>query len=231
MKSKKSFLINGVIFLFLTIPLFGCAKETVTYDKTIKNFKFEKAAKKVAIGILYFVDSRSPIERLGIEEGVGKNSLTTLVTKLAEEMLLRSDSFSSVSIITNYDLPDFYDEKSIEKFKKKYEVDYVLGGEILEAKIVKVEKSASFKYKASVFLSKGIVPESYDYVAKVKLRGKLISLKDGKVVWEGEGNSNFLKEGMFLKKENVLMAGLHNALGKMLSDMSKIFSLTIKELE
>lgn len=105
------------------------------------------------------------------------------------------------------------------------------GGEILEAKLVKVEKSTSLKYKSNVFFTTGILPEAYYYVAKVRLRGKLVSVKDGKTVWEGEGKSNFLQSDIYMKRENVFIAAIHNSLGEMLSNMSKVFSLQVKELE
>lgn len=211
--------------------LAGCSSETIKYDKDIKTFKFERAVKKTALGILYFVDSRSELEKLGVENGGKKTSLRNSVTKLAEEMLLRSGSFSSVSIITGFDLPDFYEEKSLERFKKNFEIDYIMGGEIIEAKIVKVEKKTSLSYKTNVFLSSGVLPVAYDYVAKVKLRGKLVSVKDGKILWEGEGKSDFIQSGRFLKSENVFIAAIHNSLGEMLSNMSKVFSLSVKEVE
>lgn len=222
-------LITLLCLIFLTV---GCATKTKeSYDRNIKNFKFERAAKKVSIGILYFADGRPELEKLGVESIGQKSSLRNSVTKLAEEMLLRSGIFSSVSIITSFDLPDFYEEKSLERFRKSFEIDYILGGEIVEAKIVKVEKKTSFKYKADVFLSRGTLPESYDYVAKVKLRGKLVSVKDGRILWEGEGKSSFIQGGLFVKRDNVFIAAIHNSLGEMLSNMSKVFSLSVKEVE
>ncbi|GAB4440888.1 MAG: hypothetical protein OHK0040_12290 [bacterium] len=218
--------------LCLFFVLASCAAKTKeSYDRNIKNFKFERAVKKVSIGVLYFADGRSELEKLGVENIGQKSSLRNSVTKLAEEMLLRSGIFSSVSIITSFDLPDFYDEKSLERFRKSFEIDYILGGEIVEAKIVKVEKKTSLKYKTDVFLSSGTLPESYDYVAKVKLRGKLVSVKDGRILWEGEGKSSFIQGGLFVKRDNVFIAAIHNSLGQMLSNMSKVFSLSVKEVE
>jgi len=215
----------------IALLLISCSQPKIKYDSDIKTFKFERSLKKTAIGILYFSDSRPEFERLGVDVVTGKSSLRSSVTKLTEELLLRSGVFSSVSIITGFELPDFYDEKSLERFKKTHDVDYILGGEILEAKLVRVEKSTSIKYKTDVFLSSGALPEAYDYVAKVRLRGKLVSVKDGRTVWEGIGKSDFIQSGRFLKRENVFIAAIHNSLGEMLSNMSKTFAPQVKELE
>lgn len=227
-------LLSRVFCFFLLLTLFtGCSQNNVKieFDKDIKTFKFEKSLNKAAVGILYFSDSRPEFERLGVDEVTGKSSLRSSVTKLSEEMLLRAGVFSSVTIITGFELPDFYDEKSLERFKKSYDVDYLLGGEILEAKLVRMEKKTSLKYKTNVFLSSGTLPDTYYYVAKVKLRGKLVSVKDGRIVWEGTGKSDFMQTKNFHRRENVFIAAIHNALGEMLSNMSKAFAPQIKELE
>ncbi len=230
----KNLLLNRFFGFFLLLMLIaGCSqnKVNIEYDKDIKTFKFEKSLKKASVGIVYFSDSRPEFERLGADEVTGKSSLRSSVTKLSEEMLLRAGVFSSVTIITSFELPDFYDEKSLERYKKSYDVDYLLGGEILEAKLVRMEKKTSLKYKTEVFLSRGTLPETYYYVAKVRLRGKLVSVKDGKIVWEGTGKSDFMQTRDFHRRENVFIAAVHNALGQMLSNMSKSFVPQIKELE
>lgn len=213
------------------LSLLGCSEANIKYDREIKIYKFEKAPKKIALGIVYFSDARSELERLGIEENEENRTIRKSVTKMAEEMLLRYGNFSSVTVISGFELPDFYDQTSLEKFKKIYDIDYILGGEIVEAKLAKVEKKSSLGYKTKVFLSVGIVPNAYDYVAHIKLRGKLISLADGRVVWQGESKSYFLQGAKFYKRENVFIAGIHNALGDLLSKMSKVFSLDVKEIE
>ena len=213
------------------LSLLGCSEANIKYDREIKTYKFEKAPKKIALGVVYFSDSRSELDRLGIDENKENRTIRKSVTKMAEEMLLSHGAFSSVSIISGFELPEFYDPNALEKFKKTYDVDYVLGGEIVEAKLVKVDKRSSLGYKTKVFLSFGIVPTSYYYVARVKLRGKLVSLTDGKVVWQGEGKSYFIQGTKFYKSENVFIASIHNALGEMLSKMSKVFSLDVKEIE
>lgn len=125
---KLKILSSSRFFLVFFAVIVGCSSQNIKYDKVIKTFNFEKSYKKTALAILYFTDARSEVEKLGVETVTGKSSLRNVVTKLSEEMLIRSEIFSSVSIITGFDLPDFYDEKSLENFRKKFGVDYALGG-------------------------------------------------------------------------------------------------------
>lgn len=228
-------LIRKISAILVCMGFFACTapSQYASYDRKVKTLNIETPSKKTSIGILYFSDARTEMEKLGVDFLPEKRSLRLTFTKLAEEMLSKHGGFSSVSIITAYDLPDFHDAKELYKFQKTHEADYILGGEILEAKIVKVEKTPSLRYRLGVFLSRGIAPEPYEYVARVRLRGKLMSVSELKVVWEGETKSYFGQgdRDRYSKKEDIFMGAMHNALGEMLAGMSKSFSLKVKEVQ
>ncbi len=235
MKSKKLLWIN-FLFSLCVFPFFlggcgGTVKEKVVYDRNIKTFKFFLPPKKASLGLLYFSDSRSDFDKLGESFLPKKRSLRDFSTKLAEELLLQNNTFSSVTIIAPFELPDLTNQQEIDKFQKSKDIDYIFAGDILEAKIVKEERKALPKKAFINFFNIGRLPEDFIYVGKARVRGKLYSVNERKVVWQGEGRSNFLPTSRYATPEIIFVGALHNAIGSMLKDMSGIFSIKVKEIE
>ncbi|MCX7991084.1 MAG: hypothetical protein N2999_03475 [Proteobacteria bacterium] len=232
-KLKKSLLISLLPFLLVTI-FHGCSgvdKGKVSYDRDIKNFKFYLPPKKVSLGLLYFSDSRSEFDRLGEDFVSTKKPIREFSTKLAEELLLQNNTFSSITIISPFELPDLTNQQEVEKFLKNKDVDYIFAGDITEAKIIKTSKKGISKKDIGKILNFGSLGEDFVYVGKVKVRGKLYSIAERKIVWQGEGRSNFLPNSRYATTEIILVGALHNAIGYMLNEMTGVFNIKIKELE
>lgn len=231
-KSKRSFLINlFLIIFFFEITCCTSTVEKVKYDRDIIKFKFYLPLKKVSLGLVYFTDSRTDFDRLG-EDLVGKKkSIREFSTKLAQELLTQNNTFSSITFIQPIELPDFSNEQEIQKFLKNKDIDYIFLGDIVLAKVVKVERKKSIKKDLTELLYFGNIGEDFVYVGKAKVRGKLYSISERKVVWQGEGQSNFLPNSKYATTEILLIGALHNAIGYMLKDMTAIFNLKVKEIE
>lgn len=220
---------NKKAFFLLLFTFLGCA--TLDYggkEKAIKSFRLERPLHKISIGILYFKDVRQDYI-ISEEFSIDNFILPKLAVKLTENILKKEWNYATVVAIPMLELPDLNNEKEYKNFKKKYGVDFVLLGEIEEGKIEKIKTRSSNKYKLSVFLNKGFFPQTFKYEARVKLKGKVISLEDKKVIWE-EKSRSILMENKYLTGESLLISATNNAIGKMLQDMSKIFTLNIREI-
>lgn len=233
-KLKKFILIKGLFLIILWSFFFhGCSvgNEKIIYDRDIKTFKFDIPSKKIAIGLLYFTDSRSDFDRLGEDLFSQKKSIRQYATKLAQDILNKYGSFSSVSIIAPYELPNFSNSEELEKFLKNHDIDYIIAGEILEAKVVKEEEKEEVSKKVKNIISYGITGDNFIYVGRARVKGKLFSIVEKKVVWEGEGRSYFKPSSKYATIDINLSAALHNAIGSMLRDMTSVFTLKIKEVQ
>lgn len=202
--------------------------QKIDYEKNIKGYRLERPVKKLSLGIIHYKDNRKNWEVMGKEFGLQKVSVSQMALKITEEILRKEWEYVSITVIPMLELPK---KGSLEYdyLKKQYQVDYIFIGEIEEAMVKRVKTKSSFFYKLINFLNKGFIPETFTYEATVKLNGKLYSFEKSDYVWAGSGNSK-MSEGKDLNKENLLILSLHNAIGKMLQDMSKSFSISIKEI-
>lgn len=233
-KSKKLLLNSFFQFFLFSFFFFGCVgtpKEKIIYDREIEKFKFYLPLKKISLGLLYFSDSRSDFERLGEDLVSKKKSIREFATKLTQELLIQNNTFSSITMIAPFELPDLTNQQEVEKFLKNKDIDYILAGDIQIAKVVKVEKKGLSKKDIAKILSFGISGDDFVYVGKAKVRGKLYSISERKIVWQGEGVSNFLPNSRYATTDIILVGALHNAIGYMLKDMTSIFNLKVKEIE
>lgn len=223
---------NKFLIVFLFISLFACSKNLdlskVSYDKEIKDFSFVRPAKKISIGIVHYKDSRKNWENYGKELGLFKATVTQMALKLTEEILKKEWEFASITVIPILDLPSL-NSNEYEYLKKHYQVDYIFLGEVQEAKIVKVDVPTNLGYKIKIFLNKGFLPENFHYESRVLVKGRLYSLSKDEIVWQGIGYSR-MKEDKILTKDTILVVSMHNAIGRMLEEMSKGFSIIVKEV-
>ncbi|MCX7770870.1 MAG: hypothetical protein N2202_07290 [Proteobacteria bacterium] len=227
-------MINTRFFLlfFLSFFLIACSK-TVSltkedYDREVKDFSLVRPPKKITIGVSHYRDLRTDVMNYGRELGLIKSTVTQMSLKLTEEILKNKWEFASITVIPIIDLPP---KNSIEYeyLKKNYQVDYILFGEIKEAKVVKIDKPTSLSYKLKIFLNKGFLPKAMDYESRVIVYGKLFSFEKESVIWQGIGTSK-MKDNKIITSDTLLTMSLHNAIGRMLEGMSKSFSVSIKEV-
>lgn len=223
--------INKLLFIFLLF-FFACSKNAdfakVSYDRGIKNFSFLRPPKKISIGIVHYKDSRKSWENYGKELELLKVTLTQMALKLTEEILKKEWEFASITVIPILDFPP-PNSKEYEYLKKSYQVDYIFMGEIKEAKILKVNTQSPLSYKLKIFLNKGFLPDTFYYESTVLVTGRLYSFEKDNFIWQGSGYSK-MKENKAFSKDTMLVVSLHNAIGRMLEEMSKNFSISVKEV-
>lgn len=222
-----------LLIICAQILLISCSvkNNNIIYDKELKNFNFDRPAKKISLGLLTFTDGRSDFDRLGEDLTPQRKSIRVYATKIAEEILTKHGGFSSVIIIQPFELPDFNNQAELNRFLKNRDVDYIFAGEILEAKVIKIESRTSATKKVRNVLNYGAVGENFEYMGRSRVRGKLFSIQEKKVIWEGQGISNFKPNSRYATFETNLTGALYNAIGSMLKNMSSVFGLKIKEVQ
>lgn len=223
---------KGKFFIIFLLFFFACSKTTdltkASYDKGIRDFSFVRPPEKIAIGVIHYKDSRKNWENYGKELGLLKVTITQMALKLTEEILKKKWEFASISVIPILNFPPSTLEE-YEYLKKTYQVDYILVGEVKEAKVVRINVPTSMSYKLKIFLNRGFLPEAFYYESRVLVTGSLYSFEKGNFIWQGSGYSK-IKENKRLTKDTILIVALHNAIGRMLEEMSKNFSIPVKEV-
>jgi len=217
--------------LFVFFFLLSCSRTAIDktgYDKSLKKFKLERPLTKISIGVIHYKDKRKGAEVFQNFFGVEKVTVTQMALKLTEEILKKQLEYVPVTVIPLLDIPPSNKEE-YSYLKKHYHVDYIFVGEIQEAKVVKVRTPSSFLYKLKIFLNKGFIPQTFTYESIVNIRGKLYSMEKERYIWEGTGTSK-VREDKKITKDLLLVISLHNAIGRMLEDMSKSFAITVKEI-
>jgi hypothetical protein len=216
-----------LLFVFL-LNCSGASIDKISYDKSLKKFKLERPLTKISIGVIHYKDKRKGPEVFENFFGVEKVTVTQMALKLTEEILKTQLEYVPITVIPILDIPPNNTEE-YRLLKKHYGVDYIFIGEIDEAKIVKVQTHSPISYKLKIFLNKGFIPQTFTYESVVSIRGKLYSMEKERYIWEGTGTSK-VREDKNITKDLLLVISLHNAIGKMLENMSKNFAISVKEI-
>ncbi len=222
---------SSSLFFLIFLFFLSCSGATVVkteYDKSLQKFKLERPLTKISIGIIHYKDKRKGAEFFENFFGVEKVTVSQMALKLTDEILKKHLEYVPVMVIPILDIPPSNTEE-YRYLKKHYGVDYIFIGEIEEAKVVKVQTHSPFSYKLKIFLNKGFIPQTFTYESIVKIRGKLYSMEKERYIWEGTGTSK-MREDRKITRDLLLVVSLHNAIGRMLEDMSKNFAIYVKEI-
>ncbi len=142
-------------------------------------------------------------ENFNEEFGLLKVSVPKMALNLNEDILKRKWEFASILVIPTL----YFPPTNLEEYaylKKTYEIDYILVGEIKEARIVKIKKPTSAAYKIKIILNKGFLPESFNYESRVLISGRLYSFESGDLIWQGSGYSK-IRENKVLTKDTLMV--------------------------